>query len=267
MNVLFFGDVVGEIGLEALEQHLPRLKKALDADFVIVNGENTCKGSGLTYKEYRRLLALGVDCVTLGNHYHGRDQIDDYIEEAEQLVRPLNLPTYFLGSGSLTFDLGDTSIQVVNLLGQAFMKEEVDSPFEALEDALDPEASVRIVDFHADSTSEKKMLLEAFKGRVSAVIGTHTHVQTADPCIIEGSGFLTDVGYCGMQDGIIGYRPDSILDALLYKKGNRFAIAEDGPTEIDCVLLRIDPLTGKCSSVEPMRFLDGKEFNHVAHHL
>lgn len=267
MKILFCGDVVGEIGLEALEAHLPRLKKRLDVDFVIVNGENCCKGSGLTFKEYRRLLEAGADCVTLGNHYHGRDQIDDYIEEAEQLVRPLNLPHYFLGVGSATFECDGVCVQVVNLLGRAFMKEEVDDPFAALEGILDPEADVRIVDFHADSTSEKKMLFETFKGRLSAILGTHTHVQTADATVEAGTGFLTDVGYCGMRGGIIGYEADSVLGALLRGERRRFSIASDGPTEIDCALLNIDPDTGHCLSVEPMRLLDGKEFIHVSHDL
>ena len=267
MRILFFGDVVGEIGLHAIEEALPSLRKKLSADFVIVNGENTCKGSGLTHREYKAFLDAGVDCITLGNHFRGRDQIDDYIDRADSLIRPLNLRSYVYGSGTAVYEVAGTEIQVTNLLGQAFMKVDVDDPYSAFEDLLEDAAPIHIVDFHADSTSEKKMFFEKFKGRCTAVIGTHTHVQTADETIREGTGFLTDAGYCGMKDGIIGYEPASVIRALIDKKPGRFEIASEGPTELDFVVIDVDDHTGTCRAIEPVRLVEGKEICHVTHHL
>lgn len=272
MRILFFGDVVGEIGLRAIERDLSTLKKKLDADFVIVNGENTCKGSGLTYKEYEAFVNAGVDCITLGNHWHGRDQIDDYIQEADHLVRPLNLKGFVRGEGSSIFYSNGVFIQVTNILGQAFMKEAVDDPiesFESLLDETDPSEAclIHFVDFHADSTSEKKIFVEKFAGRVSAVIGTHTHVQTADETIINGTGYLTDCGYCGAANSIIGYTPSSVLSVLVDKEPGKFKVDIEGPVELDCVLIEIDENTGRCLSIEPMRIIEGKEIQHATHDL
>ena len=267
MRVLFFGDVVGEIGLRELQASLPRLKKKLSADFVIVNGENCCKGSGLTFKEYQALVEAGADCITLGNHWHGRDQIDDYIQKAEHLIRPLNLQGFVRGEGTAYFSAAGVDMQVTNLLGQAFMKTTVDSPYDVMEELLEESCPIHIVDFHADSTSEKRLFAEVFKGRVSAVIGTHTHVQTADECIIEGTGYLTDVGFCGMADSVIGYLPQSVKEIFVDKKPGRFLIAEEGPTELDFVLMDFDDSTGECLSIEPIRIVAGKEIQHVTHHL
>ena len=267
IRILFFGDVVGEIGLRALQKELPRLRKSLQADFVIVNGENVCKGRGLTYKEYRALVEAGSDCITLGNHYRGRDQIDDYIQEAGHLMRPLNLKTYYRGEGSATFEVEVVDVTVTNLLGTAFMKEEVDDPIASCREILGDSSIVHIVDYHAESTSEKAIFAEVYRGQVSAVIGTHTHVQTADEGIRGGTAFLSDVGYCGMRDGIIGYVPESVVGALVRKTGERFQIAEEGPTEIDFAILDIDPISGNCVNIEPVRLLDGKEFARVSHRL
>lgn len=267
LRILFFGDVVGEIGMHALERELPRLRKSLSADFIIVNGENVCKGKGLTFKEYRALVDAGADCITLGNHYHGRDQIDDYIQKAGHLIRPLNLSTYYRGEGSATFEVDGYDVTVTNLLGRAFMKEEVEDPISCFDKILEDSSHIHIVDYHAESTSEKAIFAEVFRGRVSAVIGTHTHVQTADETIRGGTGFLSDVGFCGIKDGIIGYDPQSVVSSLVYHSGERFSIPEEGPSEIDFAIIDIDPDTGECKLLEAVRLLEGKEYVHVSHHL
>ena len=268
MRVLFFGDVVGEIGLRAFSSELPKIKKALHPDFIIVNAENTCKGSGLTHKEYKAFIDAGADCLTLGNHWRGRDQIDDYIDWADHLIRPLNIKSYFHGDGSSTFEVNGIEITVTNVLGQAFMKEEVDDPVTSFEGVLDAASPIHIVDFHADSTSEKRIFAEMFRGKVSAVIGTHTHVQTADETILDGhTGFLTDAGFCGFHGGIIGYDVESVTKVLVDHEPGHFLIPSDGPVELDFVLLDIDETTGACRSIEPIRYVEGKEIVHVAHPL
>lgn len=265
MRILFFGDIVGEIGLEALLIQLPKIKKEFRPDFVIANGENACKGSGITYKQYHALISGGVDCVTLGNHYRGRDQIDDWIDEADNILRPHNLKAYFHGVGSATYQVNGIDVTVTNIMGQGFMKEEVDEPIPSFSALLSVSSPIHIVDFHAESTSEKKLFVFEFAGDVSAILGTHTHVMTADAQLLKGRcGFLSDAGFCGKEESIIGYSPASIRAALVEKQKVRFAIDEEGQTELDFAVIEIDEETGDCRSIDAYRYVDGKEVSHVS---
>lgn len=267
MRVIFFGDIVGDIGLQALLIRLPEIKKTFRPDFVIANGENACKGSGITYKQYHALISGGVDCVTLGNHYRGRDQIDDWIDEAEGILRPLNLKAYFHGVGSATYLVGGKEITITNIMGQGFMKEEVDEPIPSFRDILAASSPIHIVDFHGESTSEKKLFAFEFAGDVSVILGTHTHVMTADAQLLKGRcGFLSDVGFCGKNESIIGYSPASIRAALVEKQRVRFGIDEEGEDELDFIVMDIEDETGACQRIDGYRYVGGKEVSHVSSH-
>lgn len=263
MKILFLGDIVGRIGREAVSSLLPKLVKEYDVDFVIANGENASHGKGLTEHNYEELLDAGVDCITLGNHWHSKDQIDDYIDEADELVRPLNLLNYDHGTGSAVFDVDGVEVRVTNLLGQAFLTETVASPFFALSSLVKSEHSViHIVDFHAESTSEKAILAYGFDGQVSAVLGTHTHVQTNDAHVLpNGTAFMSDVGMCGAADSVIGFQKDSVINKIVYGQNGPFQIDDNAVPMVNGILLDIDPVTGLCQNTKIIRYIGGKEIH------
>ena len=261
MRILFLGDIVGRVGLLAVSDVLPKLVKKHQIDFVIANGENVTRGRGLSRKDYCALVDMGVDAITLGNHYHGRYEIDDYIEEADRLIRPLNLKNYDLGVGSATFECNGVPITVTNILGTAFMKDEVYSPTVSFQECLQStEEGVHIVDYHAESTSEKATFAYFFDGQVSAVIGTHTHVLTADQRILpNGTAFLSDAGFAGAYQSIIGFEPNSVIDRLYYGKGERMEIEDDVPSCVNGAILEVDDETYLAKSIVPFSVIEGKE--------
>jgi metallophosphoesterase (TIGR00282 family) len=263
MKILFFGDIVGRLGLEAVASLLPKLAKEYEADFIIANGENVSRGKGITERDYLDLIDAGVDCVTLGNHWNSKKQIEDYIEDADRLIRPLNLLNFDKGVGSAVFDCDGVSIRVTNLLGTAFMKEDVRVPYIALREVLDHEekADIHIVDYHAESTSEKQLFGHLFDGQVSAVIGTHTHVQTNDARIFpKGTGFLSDAGMCGADDSIIGFNVEGAIDKMIYGKDNKLSLDEDAKPVVCFVWMEFDDETGACRFIRPVQYIGGNEF-------
>ncbi|MCQ2741817.1 MAG: TIGR00282 family metallophosphoesterase [Bacilli bacterium] len=261
MNILFFGDIVGRIGLTAVSSLLPTLRRKYEPDLVIANGENVSKGRGLTEKDLNDLLDAGIDVVTLGNHWHDKQQIDDYIDDYDQLIRPVNILNYYHGVGSAIYDVNGYEVRVTNVLGQAFMKEQVESPLAALTN-IDKEehVAIHIVDFHADSTSEKQSLAYAFDGKVSAFLGTHTHVQTNDARILPGgTAFMCDVGMCGSYDSVIGFEKKSVVDKVVYGNENsRFQIEEEADTIICGAFIEIDEETGLAIHIEPINIRSEK---------
>jgi metallophosphoesterase (TIGR00282 family) len=252
MRILFFGDVVGEAGREAVRLSLPRLRKEHRPDFVIANGENATHGKGLSEAHHRFLIEAGVDCLTLGNHWHAVSDIDRYVDKVPDLVRPLNLLNYSSGAGSRLFLEKGLPIRVTNVLGTAFMEETVESPYAAMSRLLSSSApAIHIVDFHADSTSEKAIFAYYLDGKVSAVIGTHTHVQTNDARILPaGTGFLTDVGMCGASDGIIGVERNSAIRRIVYGEDVHFAYDPEAPKMIAFALIDIDEATYKTKAIQ-----------------
>ena len=270
MKILFFGDIVGRLGLEAVASLLPKLAKEYEADFIIANGENVSKGRGITERDYEELLDIGVDAITLGNHWNDKKQIANYIDYADCLIRPLNLIDFDHGVGSAVFDLDGVLVRVTNILGQAFMKENVRSPFQAMNELfLEEEATaIHIVDYHAESTSEKQVFAHWADGKVSAVIGTHTHVQTNDPIILKhGTGYLSDAGMSGAHDSIIGFTPESVLRKIVDGEADgHFEIAEEAETVVSFVDLEIDELSGKCVRIAPISYIGGK-CSHGENHL
>ncbi len=262
MRILFFGDIVGSLGLAGVSDVLPFLRKTYHPDFVIANGENITKGKGLSYKDYRALVSFGVDCVTLGNHWHSRNQIDNYIGEADLLVRPANLLCFHKGTGSALFKTEEGDLRVTNILGQAFMSETVRPPYETMNAILEEGgAKFHFVDFHADSTSEKQTFAYGFDGELSVVVGTHTHVQTNDAHVLPlGTGYITDVGMCGGYETVIGAEKESAIDRFLFQNVDaRLSFPEEGEKQVNFVLIDLDPITGLCLSITPHFYINGKE--------
>lgn len=254
MKVLFLGDTVGKVGREALRLSLPRLINKFSIDFVIVNGENATHGKGLIERHYKEILEYGADCITLGNHWHSKKQIDTYIDDADDLVRPLNLINYNHGQGSVLYDLDGIPFRVTNILCQCFMPEEVENPIDSMRNLLlDCEPCVHIVDLHGESTSEKQIFAYEFDGLVSAVLGTHTHVQTNDAKILsEGTAFISDAGMCGDPDGVIGFYRESVLNKMVYGKKTPFTINEDAKMMINGVIIDIDEDTYLARKITPI---------------
>ena len=214
MNILMIGDIVGKNGRLVVNKLLPSIKKKYNIDFVIANGENATHGKGLIENHYEYLLNSGIDVITLGNHYNSKSEIADYINGAEYLIRPYNLKVDFPGVGTSIYEVNGYLIRVTNLLGCAFMSEEVNSPYESLENIIKNEehADIHIVDFHAEATGEKLSLGWAFDGKVSAILGTHTHVQTNDLRLLKnGTLYMSDIGMCGPYNGILGSTRENVI--------------------------------------------------------
>ncbi len=258
-KILFIGDIVGQKGRQAVSFHLPQLKKKYQLDFIIANGENATHGKGLIYHHYESLLNAGIDCLTLGNHYDAKSEIRSYLDGALSLVRPLNLLKEYPGVGTTVFKNDDFSIRITNLLGQAFMTEEVYNPFKSLDNLLKTEekTDIHIVDFHAEATGEKYALAYAFAGQVSAVIGTHTHVQTRDARILEGgTGFIADVGMTGPYHGILGVQPEAIIRRMWHEEKSVFKLDEQPTSIFSAVILTIDELSGKTIEINPLYLIE-----------
>ncbi|WP_339230574.1 TIGR00282 family metallophosphoesterase [Aeribacillus sp. FSL K6-2833] len=252
MKVLFVGDVVGAKGREMVEQYLPKLKKKYNPEVTIVNGENSAHGKGITMKIYQKLLSLGVQAVTMGNHTWDKKEIFEFIDEAKALIRPANFPEGTPGKGIVYVEADGKELAVINLQGRTFLPA-IDCPFRKA-DELIQEAKKRtpyiFVDFHAEATSEKQAMGWYLDGKVSAVVGTHTHVQTADERILDkGTAFITDVGMTGPYDGILGVDREAVLKKFLTNLPVRFEINE-GRGQLNAVLVEIEEGTGKAKSIK-----------------
>lgn len=254
MWILFLGDVVGKPGRRAVREFLSRITSRRDIDLVIANGENAAGGVGVTGQVVRELFESGVDVLTGGNHTWDKREGLPVVRDEERVLRPANYPPGAEGRGWGVFrGRSGTPYAVVSLLGRVFMKQ-VDCPFrwmdEALPDLAGKAASV-IVDFHAEATSEKRAMAFHLDGRVSAIAGTHTHVQTVDAQVMPGgTGYITDVGMCGPWQSVIGTDPGSVLRRFLTQIPTRFEVAA-GEAEAAGVFFEIDPGSGACRGVEP----------------
>lgn len=254
MNILCIGDVVGSVGCEFLRERLPALKKLKSVDLVIANGENSADGNGITPTSFRHLLDSGVDVVTTGNHSFRRKEAYELYDSAENLLRPANFPERTTpGRGMCIVDLGRTRAAVINIMGNVYL-DSLRCPFETLEELLKtPELpKLCIVDFHAEATGEKRAMGFFADGKVTALFGTHTHVATADACVLpKGTGYLTDVGMTGPIDSALGVKPELVIQKLRTHMTVRFETA-DGPCHMGCVLFTADEKTGLCTQAERM---------------
>lgn len=253
MNVLAIGDVVGGIGCRFLRQRLPSLKKLKNIDLVIANGENSADGNGITPSSAEYLFSSGVDIITTGNHSFRRREVYPYYDDATYIVRPANFPEKTTpGKGMIIYDMGRIQVCVVNLMGCIFL-DSLRDPFETMDELLAKNtAKITILDFHAEATAEKLALAYHLDGRISAMFGTHTHVQTADECIFEnGMGYITDVGMTGPIKSVLGVKPELAIKKQREKLPVRFDLA-DGDCKLDCILFSIDEKTGKTIQIERM---------------
>ncbi len=255
IKLLFFGDVFGKPGRKILFQYLDALKHEFQADFVVINGENLADGRGLTEKTSKPLFNAGVDAITGGNHLWDRGMSWDYIRETPAIVKSLNYPASTPGSPFYTLTNNDKQLTVLTLCGQIYMSP-CDSPFIALERWMEenPEhGKCVLVDFHAESTAETRAMGWFADGHVSALLGTHTHIQTADEEILpQGTAYITDVGMTGAHDSVIGVKKDIILNKFRHGLPSRYESSDQG-LQINAVYLEIDPDSGKALKITRVR--------------
>ena len=228
MNILFIGDVFSAIGREMVDQYLPRVKEKYNVDMVIANVENATHGKGLIKKHYEEFLFQGISLMTMGNHTFSKKELFDYIDEADRLVVPYNQPKALPGVGSREIMVKGVKVRVTNLLGITFMDGKSQNHFEVIDEILLEDTSdIHIVDFHAEATSEKVALGYYLDGKVSAVLGTHTHVATADEKILEhGTAYQSDVGMSGPYTSVIGCDKESIINRMKNGLMTQFQVAE-----------------------------------------
>ncbi|RFU61602.1 TIGR00282 family metallophosphoesterase [Peribacillus glennii] len=263
MKLLFVGDVVGSPGREMLKEYLPRIKEKYRPHITVVNGENSAAGRGITEKIYREFLEWGAQAVTLGNHAWDNRDIFEFVDKAKYLVRPANFPAETPGEGLKFLKWNQYEIAIINLQGRTFMPP-LDCPF-AKADELAKQARKRtpmiFVDFHGEATSEKQAMGWYLDGKVSAVVGTHTHVQTADNRILpNGTAFLSDVGMTGPYDGILGMEREAVIHRFLTSLPVRFEVPKTGRTILSAVLLDIDEQTGKSRKIDRILINDDHPF-------
>ncbi len=255
MNILCIGDVVGSIGCDFLRSKLPQLKRVKGIDVVICNGENSADGNGITPSSAKHLFDSGVDIITLGNHSFRRAEAYDMIDSNPFIVRPANFPEgTTVGKGICNYDMGKYTISVINVMGNAYMDNILDCPFQTVDKMIaQAEGKIKIVDFHAEATGEKRAMGYYLNDRVSAIFGTHTHIQTADERILSGgTGYITDVGMTGTIESALGVKPECVINKLKTKMPVRFELAK-GDCQLDCIIFNIDEKTAKCTSVERLQ--------------
>jgi len=258
MKILFIGDVVGKPARIYLKEFLPSLREKLNLDFIIANGENAAGGSSITRDTARDLFSSGIEVVTTGDHIFKKKESREVLENFD-VVRPLNYGNLAAGRGYLIKTIKGIKVGVINLLGRVFMQP-VDCPFKAVEGILEDvkkEAKIIVVDMHAEATSEKLAIVHFLSGKVSAVMGTHTHIPTADERIIDNyTAYITDTGMTGSFDSILGRQKQQIIERFVTNMPVRFDLAQ-GDVRIQGVLIEIDQATGKALSIERVEYRKG----------
>ncbi|MBN2694076.1 TIGR00282 family metallophosphoesterase [bacterium] len=260
VKILCIGDIFAKSGMLSLEYFLPKLKEEYQLDFVVANGENVAGGVGITKRYAKRIFNAGVDVITLGNHAFSNIDIYKFIDSPLPVILPFNISNNKTkGKESIVVKKGDIKYGVLNPLGNIFMEKMVtDSPFDrvlSFVDNLKKETNIIIVDFHAEATSEKKTMAYYLDGMVSAVVGTHTHVQTSDEQVLpNGTAFITDIGMTGPYDSVIGLKKECVLTWLVKKEFSQFR-PSDGKTVFHAVLIEVDAETGKSLNIERIKLL------------
>lgn len=254
MKILFLGDIVGEPGRKLVMNKIPELKKERGLDFIVANGENAAGGRGITPKIAIDLMRSGISVLTMGDHVWDQPDLIPWLAEEPRIIRPLNYPGGTPGAGSVSIPSDFGLISVVQVQGRTFIQPPLENPFLAISEEVERlrEKGSRIifVDIHAETTSEKIAMGRFLDGRVSAVVGTHTHVQTADEVILPGgTAYLTDAGMCGPINGVLGRDIESIIERFLTSMPRKFPVAK-GPAMLNGVIVDIEETTGKAQSVE-----------------
>ncbi|MFH1542802.1 MAG: TIGR00282 family metallophosphoesterase [bacterium] len=253
MKILFIGDIIGKLGRKVCAKALPDIKKEHKPDLIIANGENSSHGYGITEKVYLELLSMGIDVITMGNHVWDKKDLLKDIDKFPLIVRPANYPPGVPGKDHLIVEKNGVKIAVTNVSGRTFMPA-LDCPFQAMEKlvpSLKQQARIVIVDIHAEATSEKCALGWFLDGQASAVVGTHTHVQTADERILPtGTAFISDIGMCGARDSIIGMKREPIIKRFVTQIPERFEPAEEEPGLFNAVLISVNPISGMAKEIK-----------------
>jgi 2',3'-cyclic-nucleotide 2'-phosphodiesterase len=260
VKVIMLGDLVGATGRQLLKKHLPTLQEKHQPDLVIVNGENSAHGKGITAKIVKELKDMGVDIITTGNHIWDKKDIIPYLEENTDVLRPDNYPEGCPGVGVTTIEKNGHTFGVVNLMGRVFMGIHGDCPFrkaDTIIKELKKTTPLIFVDFHAEATSEKLGMGYYLEGRVSAVVGTHTHIQTSDWRILPGgTAYITDLGMAGTLNSMIGVTKEPILHRFLYQMPQRHEVAIEPPFVMSGVVITVDAQTGKAVIIEQIYIVD-----------
>ncbi len=252
MRILLIGDIVGKAGRQIVVRALNGLRQREGIDFVIANAENSDGGSGLTPSSYRSLIAAGVDCITLGDHIYRRKEISSVLETEQRIVKPANFPPDAPGRNWTVVEAANgVAVAVFSLLGRVFMRP-VDCPFQAADRVIGEiptDVKVRVLDFHAEATSDKQLMGRFLDGRASAVLGTHTHVTTADEQIYPGgTAFQCDVGMTGPHESILGRRIDRVMETTITFRPTSFQVAS-GDVRINATLVEVDEQTGRALAI------------------
>lgn len=252
MNILCIGDVVGQAGRQALEELLPGIKKEYEIDFTIANTENAAGGAGLTPRIAGQLFRAGCDFMTLGDHTWDKHELIEYLDENKNIIRPANFPEGTPGKGWAIVEAADHKIGIINLLGRVFMRYNVDCPFRALQKIvaeIKKETNIIFVDFHAETTSEKVAAGFFADGEITALYGTHTHIQTADEKILpKGTAYLTDLGMTGPYDSVIGQNKEKIIQRFWTGLPVRFEVAKDDP-QLCGIVVEVNTKTGLAKKI------------------
>ncbi len=255
MQILFIGDIVGRPGRETIKNLLPDLQKEYKFDLVLANAENASGGRGLTKETAQELFAIGIDFLTMGNHVWDQKDIVKFIDDERRLIRPANYPKGVPGKGYGLVIRNGIKTGIINLSGRIFLTP-LENPFTMvmqIVNILAAETPVIIVDFHAEATSEKVAMGWLLNGKVSAVLGTHTHVQTADARVLDnGTAYISDVGMTGPRDSVLGVKKEIVINGFLTQMPVRFEVAS-GINQINAVILDIDEKTGKTKSIVPVQ--------------
>lgn len=256
INILAVGDVVGSAGLEILSKKLPAVKKLKGIAFAVVNGENA-SGTGITPRQAEEIFGAGADVITLGNHTFSRPDIIHYLDDCPYILRPANFAPQNPGRGYGVFETAFGDVCVINLIGRCGMNFGTENPFFAADKiAKETKAKITLVDIHAEATSEKLAMAYYLDGRVSAVWGTHTHVQTSDADVFEnGTGYITDLGMTGPKRSVIGVRAEQSVSMFLGNPPQRYEAAS-GEAKMECAIFEINAETGRCISAEALRITE-----------
>ena len=263
MKILFIGDIVGKIGRKTVTKILPKLKKEHSIDFVIANAENSAHGTGITETVIKELTSAGINYFTLGDHAFSRlKQVKECFEKNTNLLRPANFPPDLPGRGYRLATINSHSVLLINLIGRVFMDKDYDCPFRKIDEILSNLAkkniSAIIVDIHGEATSEKVALRHYLDGKISALVGTHTHVMTNDSQVTDkGTAYITDAGMVGAADSIIGVDKENILKSFLTQVKHPHVIPEKGKAIFNAVLISLNTKTKKANKIKPIiKFVD-----------
>lgn len=249
MKLLFIGDIVGKSGRKAVEKQLSSLIKQHQIDVVLANAENAAHGKGITEKIYQELISYGVNYMSLGNHAFSKDDIKTFIQHADRLIRPANMYPLEYGKGYVDFEVKGVPFRFINLCGTVFMENIAQNPFLEMEKIKARPNACTIVDLHAEATSEKAAFFELYKEKCTLIVGTHTHIQTADESVRNGCAFISDVGMTGPYHSIIGRDIQEVLDRFRGIVSKKFTVAE-GEAIFSAILVEIDETSRRATHIE-----------------